>query len=160
MYCACWLRVSPASTGRYKLATEDLTRALQLDPQFTDAQMNLQQIERDVSARHEFNSHDPLHTSSYDSLANWHCALIKLYHIVSFLDSQLRNMQFISNVYYSFCNIVINNYWESVFRVMSKEEYILCVLGGGGLSRWCHWCSIAKHMLVQSVTCYAFKLCS
>ena len=51
--------------GRYKLAREDLTRALELDPQFTDAQMNLQQIERDETAGHHFNSDDHLHNSSY-----------------------------------------------------------------------------------------------
>ena len=63
--CVC----IPAPIGRYQLAKEDLTRVLELDPQFTDAQMNLQQIERDLAASHEFNSHDPLHNSSYGALA-------------------------------------------------------------------------------------------
>lgn len=45
-------------TGRYKLAERDLKRALELDPHFTDAQLNLDQVTADLERGHKFNVAD------------------------------------------------------------------------------------------------------
>ena len=45
-------------TGRYKVAEQDLVRALELDPGFTDAQLNLAQVQRDLAGGHSFNTAD------------------------------------------------------------------------------------------------------
>ena len=46
------------NTGRYKLAERDLKRALELDPHFTDAQLNLDQVMADLERGHKFNIGD------------------------------------------------------------------------------------------------------
>ena len=45
-------------TGRYQKAEHDLSRALELDPDFRDAQLNLAQVKRDLAAGHRFNTPD------------------------------------------------------------------------------------------------------
>ena len=50
--CVCF------TTGRYKLAERDLTRALELNPNFTDAQLNLEQVKSDMNRGHAFNVAD------------------------------------------------------------------------------------------------------
>ena len=44
--------------GRYKLAERDLTRALELNPNFADARLNLDQVESDMGRGHKFNEAD------------------------------------------------------------------------------------------------------
>ena len=46
-------------TGRYVQAEADLTQALSLQPDFTDAQLNLDQVKRDIASGRRFNT-DPL----------------------------------------------------------------------------------------------------
>ena len=53
MYCI--VCVCP---GRYRAAEKDLTRALGLDPQFRDAQLNLEQVQRDLTTGHGFDTHE------------------------------------------------------------------------------------------------------
>lgn len=50
--------LSPTA-GRYKEAEGDLLRALELDPDFSDAQLNLAQVQRDLQTGHSFNSSHP-----------------------------------------------------------------------------------------------------
>ena len=45
-------------TGRYKLAERDLMRALELNPNFTDARLNLDQVKSDMDCGHKFNEAD------------------------------------------------------------------------------------------------------
>ena len=47
--------------GRYKLAERDLTRALELNPDFTDARLNLDQVKADMRRGHKFNEADNFH---------------------------------------------------------------------------------------------------
>ena len=47
--------------GRYKLAERDLSRALELNPDFTDARLNLDQVESDMGCGHKFNEADNFH---------------------------------------------------------------------------------------------------
>jgi len=49
----------PLSPGQYESAERDLSRALQLNPEFTDAQLFLTQVQRDLEAGHRFNTADP-----------------------------------------------------------------------------------------------------
>jgi hypothetical protein len=44
--------------GRYKLAERDLVRALELNPDFTDARLNLDQVKSDMGRGHKFNEAD------------------------------------------------------------------------------------------------------
>lgn len=46
------------NTGRYKLAERDLTRALELNPNFADAKLNLDQVKADMERGHKFNEAD------------------------------------------------------------------------------------------------------
>ena len=41
--------------GRYKVAEQDLKRALELQPDFTDAELNLAQVKRDLETGHSFD---------------------------------------------------------------------------------------------------------
>ena len=43
-----------SSIGRYKTAEEDLKKALELQPDFTDAQLNLTQVQKDIQSGHCF----------------------------------------------------------------------------------------------------------
>ena len=52
--CVCLVM----TTGRYKLAQRDLTRALELNPNFTDARLNLEQVKSDMNRGHAFNIAD------------------------------------------------------------------------------------------------------
>ena len=47
--------------GRYKLAERDLSRALELNPNFTDARLNLDQVKSDMGCGHKFNEADNFH---------------------------------------------------------------------------------------------------
>ena len=47
--------------GRYKLAERDLTRALELNPDFSDARLNLDQVKADMRRGHKFNEADNFH---------------------------------------------------------------------------------------------------
>ena len=40
------------------MAEQDLIRALELDPDFTDAQLNLAQVQKDLAGGHSFNTPD------------------------------------------------------------------------------------------------------
>lgn len=46
--------------GRFKLAEKDLIKALELQPDFTDALRNLEQVQRDLKNGHRFNQADEL----------------------------------------------------------------------------------------------------
>ena len=46
--------------GRFKLAEKDLIKALELNPDFTDALRNLEQVQRDLKDGHRFNQADKL----------------------------------------------------------------------------------------------------
>ena len=48
--------MSLPTAGRYKAAEGDLLQALELDPHFTDAQLNLAQVQRDLQNGHSFNT--------------------------------------------------------------------------------------------------------
>ena len=51
--------------GRYKLAERDLSRALEIKPDFTDAQLNLDQVKSDVGRGHRFNEADTFHENTH-----------------------------------------------------------------------------------------------
>ena len=53
------------TTGRYRLAREDLLKAIELDPDFIDAVRNLRQIEKDLGSGYRFNTEDPCHNQTY-----------------------------------------------------------------------------------------------
>ena len=44
--------------GRYQQAEADLTRVLELQPDFIDAQLNLNQVKKDIASGRQFNTCD------------------------------------------------------------------------------------------------------
>ena len=42
--------------GRFELAEQDLSKALELNPNFSDARRNLDQVQADIVSRYSFNA--------------------------------------------------------------------------------------------------------
>ena len=54
----CFTSWNSLCPGRYKLAEQDLTKALEIKPDFSDALKNLEQVRRDLQNGHKFNQAD------------------------------------------------------------------------------------------------------
>ena len=53
-YVCMYVCVIP--TGRFGLAEQDLSKSLELDPGFSDARLNLEQVQSDLSIGYHFNT--------------------------------------------------------------------------------------------------------